>query len=138
MKSTTKNKRVKNTARERAWQVMRIIRGPFTIKDIARLSESEVVNLTHYLCTLKKAGYIVVVGYRSMSPKPGRERLFRLAKNTGPIPPIMKDLRHLYDPNIGEYWQDTSSCRQRQRCVSLQTTDIQNLINTESWKDVLP
>ncbi len=106
MKGTTKNKRVRNTARERAWQVMRIIRGPFAIRDIARLSESEVENLTHYLGTLKTAGYITLVGYRSRSPKPGRERLFRLAKNTGPIPPIMKDINLLYDPNTKSYWAD--------------------------------
>ena len=83
---------------------MRIIRNPFTLKDIAKLSEGEIVNLKHYFCTLKKAGYIVVVGYKSMSPKPGQECFFRLAKNTGPRPPIMKDLRHLYDPNTKEYW----------------------------------
>jgi hypothetical protein len=102
-----RNRQEKNTARERAWRVMRIIRTPFTIKDIARLSESEVANLTHYLYTLRKAGYFVVVGYRSMPPRPGRERLFRLVKNTGPKPPIQKNPRHLYDPNIGEYWIET-------------------------------
>ena len=67
-----KNRLNKNTDRERAWRVMRIIRKPFTLKDIAKLSEAEVVNLKHYFCTLKKAGYIVVVGYKSMSPKPGQ------------------------------------------------------------------
>jgi hypothetical protein len=80
------------------------MRKPFTLKDIARLSESDPVNLKHYFCTLKKAGYVVVVGYKSMSPKPGQECIFRLAKNTGTRPPTMKDLRHLYDPNNGEYW----------------------------------
>jgi len=104
MKNPKRNRHDKNTDRERAWHVMRIVKFPFTVKDIARLSEAKAANLTHYFYALRKAGYIVVVDYRSMAPKPGQERLFRLVNNTGPRPPVQKDVGYLYDPNTIKYW----------------------------------
>jgi hypothetical protein len=111
MKQPTKNRLLLGTARERAWKVMRMQRGPFTTGDIARLSEANQENLVHYFYTLTKAGYLSVVGYRSNPPKPGQERLFRLVKNTGPHPPLQKDLDLLYDPNTKEYWAEDPETR---------------------------
>lgn len=110
-KMPTRNRVMLDTARERAWKVMRINRTPFTVKDIARLSEANVENLTHYFNTLLKADYLRVSGYRSMSPKPGREREYRLMKNTGPKPPLQKDLDLLYDPNTKTYWAEDPKTR---------------------------
>ena len=104
MKQPKWNRHMKNTDRERAWKVMRIHKGPFTRKDIARLSEASIANISRYMNTLLKAGYIRITGYRSLSPKPGKEALYRLIINTGAKPPIMKDLGYLYDPNINRYW----------------------------------
>ena len=111
MKKPTRNRQVKNTDRERAWRVMRISKQPFSISDIARSAEARQENLTHYFYTLRKAGYIRVVGYRSMKPKPGQEALYRLVKNTGPFPPFQKDVDLLYDPNTKEYWADDPETR---------------------------
>ena len=101
----------KDTDRERAWRVMRMQKLPFTCSDVARMSEASQENLTHYFYTLVKAGYLSVVGHRSMSPKPGQEKLYRLIKNTGSKPPLQKDLDLLYDPNTKSYWAENPEVR---------------------------
>jgi len=106
MKVPKWNRHMKNTDRERAWNVMRIHKGSFTRKDVARLSESSLANASKYMNTLLKAGYLMIVGFRSLAPKPGKEALYRLLKNTGPRPPIQKDLGSLYDPNTKSYWAE--------------------------------
>ncbi len=111
MKTPSRNRQAKDTARERAWRVMRTLRTPFACSDVARLSEASQENLLHYFYTLQKAGYLKAVGARSMSPKPGQEKLYRLVKNTGPKPPLQKDLDLLYDPNTKSYWAEDPETR---------------------------
>ncbi len=98
MKRLTDKSKV--SAHARAWCVMRVFKGPFTVGDVARLSEASVANSRKYIGTLLRAGYIRVVGSRSRSPKQGRENLYRLIKNTGPKAP--NQLKgSLHDPNLG-------------------------------------
>jgi hypothetical protein len=84
---------------------MRII-GKYTLSEIATLAEADVENIRHYHQCLVAAGYVRQVGTKKQEGRPGTDKIFRLVKNTGPKPPIQKDLRFIFDPNNGEYWSE--------------------------------
>jgi predicted transcriptional regulator len=100
-----KNKLRKNTARERAWKLMRTMK-TYTLTDIATLAEADYDNVSHYHQCLVKAGYVRQVGTRRQEGRPGIDKIYRLIRNTGSKPPTQKGLRFLYDFNTGEYWSE--------------------------------
>jgi len=99
------NKARKNTDRERAWKVMRAM-GNYTLTDLASVADIPYGNIGHYHQCLVAAGYVRQVGTKRVEGRPGFDKVYRLIKNTGPKPPIQKDLRFLFDPNNGQYWAD--------------------------------
>lgn len=105
MKPSSHNNVRKNTAREKAWKLMRVMR-TFTLSDLATLGETDYANIKHYVQCLIVAGYVRVEGKRQQEGRKGRDNVLRLIKNTGPKPPIQKALRFLYDQNSGEYWSE--------------------------------
>lgn len=99
MKPQRKDRPRKVTDRERIWRVLRVIRGTFTVRDVERLSESGYHNARRYIWMLTTEGYIRNVGANDAHRKPGREALYKLIRNTGPLAPKLKD-GAFYDPNI--------------------------------------
>lgn len=95
----------KNTSREKAWKLMRSM-GSYTLSEIATLAEADVENIRHYHLCLVAAGYVRQTGTRRQEGRGGVDKVFRLIKNTGPKPPVQKELRFLFDQNTGEYWAD--------------------------------
>lgn len=93
----------KNTAREKAWKLMRLM-GNYTLSEIATLVEADAENLRHYHQALVHAGYVKQVGTKKQEGRSGVDKVFRLVKNTGPKPPVQKELRFIFDQNTGEYW----------------------------------
>jgi len=99
------NKPRKNTFREKVWKLMRIM-GNYTLTDLTTLAECPYENISHYHQCLVKAGYARQTGTKRQEGRPGFDKIFRLVKNTGPKPPIQKELRFLFDQNTGEYWAE--------------------------------
>ena len=97
------NKPRKGTNRERCWKLMRLM-GSYTLTEIATLAEAPYENISHYHQCLVAAGYARQIGTKRQEGRPGTDKLFRLVKNTGPKPPVQKDLRFIFDQNTGEYW----------------------------------
>jgi len=89
------NKLRKGTVRERAWRVMRALRS-FTLRRLCMITGGQRYNLGRYVRTLAACGYLKQEG-REM----GHNR-WRLIKDTGPIPPVMKTVHYIYDPNTKE------------------------------------
>jgi hypothetical protein len=89
-----------NSYRAKAWKVMRGISGAFTASEIATIAEASHENVQRYICVLHHAGYLRKAGNRR------HEYLYRLVKNTGPKPPVQKEIRYLYDPNTDSYWSE--------------------------------
>lgn len=105
MTKKVRNVTRQNTAREKAWKLMRLM-GNYTLGEIATLIEADVENIRHYHQCLVHAGYVRQVGTKRQEGRPGFDKVFRLVKNTGPKPPVQKDLRFIFDPNNGEYWAE--------------------------------
>ncbi|MBF0459582.1 MAG: hypothetical protein HQK99_16960 [Nitrospirae bacterium] len=102
------NKRRKNTARLRAWRIMRIGK-MFTMCELATLAEAGSSNIKHWLYCLEQAGYIKKVGTRKRDTGIGKQNVYRLVKNTGLEAPVQKGMNFLYDPNTKEYWAKDNS-----------------------------
>lgn len=104
----SKAPRIKNTFRERAWRSMRM-RHWFTVSDLivdaARAEDiSPKVNLCRYLSALRAAGYVRVAARRVKGTAMTSNGFmqFVLAKNTGPLPPIVRSkMAAIYDQNLG-------------------------------------
>ncbi|MEW5745246.1 MAG: hypothetical protein AB1805_07420 [Nitrospirota bacterium] len=94
-----------NTNRAKAWKVMRVM-GKFSAVDIITTAGIPGANIHYYMFGLTKAGYLVKVGWRRTAGQAGAEMVYRLVRNTGPQPPILKTLHLLYDPNTNEYWSE--------------------------------
>ena len=93
----------KHTNREKAWKVMRGMRS-FTAADIASVAEVPDENIKHWMRCLVHAGYLRVTGKKRQEGRPGTENVYLLLKNTGPKPPVQKELRFLFDQNTNTYW----------------------------------
>lgn len=89
-----------NSDRAKAWKVMRGIGSTFCASEIATVSGGNYENIKRYICVLHMAGYLRQEGKRS------HEYLYRLVKNTGPKPPVQKDIKYIYDPNTDQYWME--------------------------------
>jgi hypothetical protein len=87
------------TARQRAWNSMRIFRN-FSEGDIEATAEIQLNNLQRYLRLLEECGYI------SHLVKPGsKKKSYTLLHDTGPRSPKSiggPELKGLLDPNTGE------------------------------------
>ena len=82
------------------------IKPSYTLGEIATLAEAAVENLRHYHLCLVAAGYVKQTGTKKQEGRPGIDKVFRLVKNTGPKPPVQKNLKFIFDQNTGEYWAE--------------------------------
>lgn len=87
--------------RENMWRSMRML-NHFNYRELALTASTDGVKVTEadakdYLKDLYRAGYLRAV-------KPGDKTtgcaIYRLIKNTGPKPPVVRKISHVYDPNL--------------------------------------
>lgn len=83
------------TAQEKAWKVIRGL-GEFSMAEVVVLTEANGPAVMGYIGQLRKCGYVRMTGKRK-GPNGKREKVFRLIKNTGPMPPRWTGA--LFDPN---------------------------------------
>jgi hypothetical protein len=83
------------TAQDKIWKCIRSLR-EFTLREVSTLSGVPLRNILTYTSALARADYINRAGLRKEHP--GRHKLWRLIKNTGPKTPKLR--RCLLDPNI--------------------------------------
>lgn len=92
------------TAPGNMWRAMRGLTS-FTATDIAAHSTTPDVDVPHevaqdYCQMLVRSGHIRV----ATKPIPGRrEAIYRLVRNTGPLPPRERRVRAVWDDNLQEY-----------------------------------
>lgn len=89
-------------AREQMWRAMKML-GQFTPRDLSVTASTEAVAVNEedaksYVKHLFAAGYLAVL--RPGKP-PRTQGLYRLAKNTGPKPPMVTRAKVVFDPNLG-------------------------------------
>ncbi|MCK4783670.1 MAG: hypothetical protein KAV87_07975 [Desulfobacteraceae bacterium] len=89
------------TARGRAWQSMRIFL-TFGLAEIEATAEISNHDLRKYLKLLMRYGYVILYRRSHLVKK----RRWRLIKNTGLKPPIMRYRTGLYDPNTKEEFRE--------------------------------
>lgn len=97
------------TKREGMWRTMRMI-NKFSYKDLVVTASPEAPikeqDAKDYCKHLSKAGYLVCLE----EGKPGKPAVYRLARNTGPKPPMIQRVKHVYDPNLNEVvWQSEAA-----------------------------
>lgn len=88
---------------ENMWRSMRGL-VQFTPRDLAVHSTTPTVSVSEntakaYCTMLLKTGYLVVV-QKAVPLK--RQATYRLVRNTGPKPPQIQRVKHVYDPNTKE------------------------------------
>lgn len=87
---------------ENMWRSMRML-GQFSPRDIAAHSCTDAVSVTEatansYCSTLFRAGFLRVV----RKAVPGRaQAIYRLVRNSGPLPPQIQRAPQVFDPNTG-------------------------------------
>lgn len=99
-------KPVANSARARAWAAIRNFgqrRATFTVADLRLILQDEPGaldqrrgNMAQYVARLGGAGYLRCVAS-------GREKVWRVARDTGPLPPVMLKSGGVFDPNTKEF-----------------------------------
>jgi hypothetical protein len=85
------------------WRAMRMLQG-FSPVDLAAHAATPTVAVSPedaaaYCQTLTRAGYLRVV--RKAAP-PLRPAIYRLVRNTGPLPPVLRRVRAVIDGNTGQ------------------------------------
>ena len=96
------NKVQKRSSPEGAmWTAIRML-GPYTAEDVACSLSGTDLNLSQqqvktYMQRLLSAGYLRVV--RRATPDRGREAVYLLINDTGPLPPIIRRKRVIIDQN---------------------------------------
>ena len=88
---------------KRIWSVMRRM-GTFAAQDVAVWSTIEGDTVSEedagrYIRHLLDAGYLRVREKARLGVRPAR---YQLTKDTGPLPPVVKRIQALYDPNTAE------------------------------------
>jgi len=82
-----------------------------------QLADVEYANTTIYISLLLKSGHVRKI--RAIPPENGigkARSVFRLVRNTGPLPPVQSHIIMVYDPNRDEYWmQDPDGIRKQIR-----------------------
>jgi hypothetical protein len=91
-----------NLARRQAWTTMRIMRR-FTRADVLVTATITKSNLDKYVKGLLRCGFLVVQQER-VSGSPGSRDVLRIARDTGPRPPILHKDGSMLDPNTGDTW----------------------------------
>lgn len=91
-----------NLARRQAWTTMRIMRR-FTRADVLTTATITKSNLDKYVKGLLRCGFLVVQQER-ISGSPGSRDVLRIARDTGPRPPILHKDGSMLDPNTGDTW----------------------------------
>lgn len=93
---------------EQMWRSMRILKGNFTIVELARSASTPETPVTEntvqtYLKFLKLAGYLAHIAGKPTVGQGRTPDLYRLlpGKYTGPRPPMIQRVKQVYDPNLG-------------------------------------
>ncbi len=87
---------------ENMWRTMKILK-TFSWHDVQVAASTETVPISpktarSYVEMLAQAGYLRAIS----KPEPGVKSLYRLVKNTGAQPPVIKRGGVVYDPNLGK------------------------------------
>lgn len=97
-----------NNGRYKIWQTMRLLKkngSGFTAADLMAAAEVGEANVGTFLRGLLRYGYVAVTREK-ISGKRAGDRVYRLVKDTGPMPPrLFRDGAGLYDPNTGRTLQ---------------------------------
>lgn len=85
------------------WRSMRMLK-QFSARDLAAHSTTTASEVTEnhakvYCSHLLAAGYLKVV---QKAAPPKRAAIYRLIRDTGPVPPKTQRIHQVYDPNTGE------------------------------------
>lgn len=86
---------------ENMWRSMRML-SQFSYRDIAAHSTTDVVSVSEataqaYCGMLLRCGYLRVLQKADTS---GRIAIYRLIRNSGPLPPMIQRIKVVYDPNL--------------------------------------
>lgn len=90
----------KNTARQKAWMAMRIMR-KFSVGDIEATAEVSRRSIQKFISVLVQCGYVKKLGWVNRGKRGGYERLL-LIEDTGPSAPLIRKGGYLRDLNTGE------------------------------------
>ena len=102
---------VKAPAKERAWQSMRILRS-FDITQIIATAEVSEDNARRFILALVRTGYLRVARPH-VSGRTGSRIVYRLVRDTGPLPPILWTDGRVFDPNRNEIFEPLDGDRSR-------------------------
>lgn len=85
------------------WRSMRML-GQFNSRELAAHSTTETVQVSEetaksYVHLLLACGYLRVV--RCAAPNKQRQAVYRLIRNSGPLPPQVQRVKRIYDANTG-------------------------------------
>lgn len=86
---------------ERLWRTMRMLR-EFSVDELklGASTRTDTVSLSlasRYVTTLHDAGYLIVTRERGNTTP----AIYRLVRDTGPLPPQLQTVRRIFDPNKG-------------------------------------
>ncbi len=86
---------------ENMWRSMRML-SQFSYRDIAAHSTTDVVAVPEtaakaYCSMLLRCGYLRVLQKADVR---GRVAIYRLIRNSGPMPPMIQRIKVVYDPNL--------------------------------------
>lgn len=102
-KPGSRSRVVTKNARYRAWQTMRLFRKQghaWSAPELAAAVETGIDNLRVYVKGLRRHRYLAEAGKERTGPT-GLMQLWRLARDTGPLPPRLAVDGTLWDPNTG-------------------------------------
>ena len=109
--SRSKVVKVANLARRQAWTSMRIMRR-FTRGDILTTASITKTNLDQYVRGLLQCGFLAMQQER-VNGRPGSRDVLRIARDTGPLPPIMHKEGSMLDTNTGITWLEDGTCEEQ-------------------------
>lgn len=92
---------VQGTSREHMWRAMKMLR-QFNFVDLAVSASTDAVQVSEvdardYVRHLARAGYLAML----KPSTPTSKAVYRLARNTGPLSPMVTRAKVVFDPNLG-------------------------------------
>lgn len=99
-------------AQEQMWRLLRAIANDVNARELAAHASTPPVPVREsaaadYLYHLKRAGYLTETKRGHGTGRGGIQSRYRLARDTGPRPPMVGRTRTVYDPNLGRVvWHD--------------------------------
>lgn len=96
-KNIDENIQPSNDPRTRVWKAARILK-VFTIKCLQETADISYSSVCSYLAILRQAGYL-------HQESEGYGATFRLVRDTGPLPPVAKRDRSVFDQNLEEVFE---------------------------------